>query len=81
MFCILREDSIIEIPVRNFAQIVTLVRQNNLGWRFLIDSIVKLAEVGETNEKFLVKSLSLFNGWLQYSIQAPDIPCFELLAQ
>ena len=57
MFCILREDSITEIPVHNFAQIVTLVRQDNLGWRFLFDSIVKLAEVGETNDKFLVKSL------------------------
>ena len=60
IFNLLRDsENISRVPARTFSEIFTSARDNNLGWRFFVDSINKLHQAGEVDDLFFTKSLSL----------------------
>lgn len=78
IFNALRDSSISRIPSTTLSEILSSVRSQNLGWRFLIDSVNKLHENGEADDLFLVKSFSLVTGHFR-AMQILDVTLLQLL--
>ncbi len=62
IFSLLRDAQVDRIPSDTLSVILSMVRGQNLGWRFFVDSINKLETAGEADEHFFVKALSIAQG-------------------
>ena len=66
IFNLLIDNGINKVPASSFAEILTSIRGQNLGWRFFVESINQINDVNSpTNDLFFIKALSIVQGYLR----------------
>ena len=66
IFNLLIDSGINRVPASSFAEILTSIRGQNLGWRFFVESINQINDVNNPgNDLFFVKALSIVQGYLK----------------